>query len=190
MAFFKFIWLPQQFFRLDVISRVQPMALKTKKTFIVLLFHECLPSVFWCCWLGGRKGIRPVKNRVVGFWRGYLSGARCRLAYGPPPLTHGQRAVKRVCVCVCAFMYVWMHELCMYNHVRFPSFSASSFPHLLTSAPVSASYSVLAESPHLWIFRSAWILSCGRRWCKVGGDRILWGSPHSQKLSGTHPTGR
>jgi len=35
------------------------------------------------CWLGGRKGIRPVKNRVVGWWRGYLSGARCRLAYGP-----------------------------------------------------------------------------------------------------------
>jgi len=32
--------------------------------------------------LGGRKGIRPVKNRVVGYWRGYLSGARCRLAYG------------------------------------------------------------------------------------------------------------
>jgi len=25
-----------------------------------------LPSVLWCCWLGGRKGIRPVKNWVVG----------------------------------------------------------------------------------------------------------------------------
>jgi len=40
--------------------------------------------------LGGRKGIRPVKNRVVGYWRGYQSGARCRLAYGPAdalPLT-------------------------------------------------------------------------------------------------------
>jgi len=34
-------------------------------------------------WLGGRKGIRPVKNRVVGYWRGYLSGARCRLAFWP-----------------------------------------------------------------------------------------------------------
>jgi len=33
--------------------------------------------------LGGRKGIRPVKNLVVGCWHGYLSGARCRLAYGP-----------------------------------------------------------------------------------------------------------
>ena len=31
--------------------------------------------------MGGRKGTRPVKNRVLGCWRGYLSGARCRLAY-------------------------------------------------------------------------------------------------------------
>jgi len=30
--------------------------------------------VLWRCWLGGRKGIRPVKNWVVGCWRGYLSG--------------------------------------------------------------------------------------------------------------------
>jgi len=37
--------------------------------------------------LGGRKGIRPVKNRVVGCWHGYLSGARCRLAYGPADST-------------------------------------------------------------------------------------------------------
>jgi len=42
-----------------------------------------LPSVLWHCWLGGRKGIRPVKNWVVGCWHSYLSGARCRLAYGP-----------------------------------------------------------------------------------------------------------
>ena len=42
-----------------------------------------IPSVLWHCWLGGRKGIRPVKNWVVGCWRGYLSGVRCRLACGP-----------------------------------------------------------------------------------------------------------
>ena len=46
-----------------------------------------LPSVLWRCWLGGRKGIRPVKNWVVGCWHGYLSGARCRLAYGPANAT-------------------------------------------------------------------------------------------------------
>ena len=41
-----------------------------------------IASVLWCCWLGWREGIRPVKNWVVGCWHGYLSGARCRLAYG------------------------------------------------------------------------------------------------------------
>ena len=44
-------------------------------------------SVLWRCWLGGRKGIRPVKNWVVGCWRGYLSGSRFRLAYGPADAT-------------------------------------------------------------------------------------------------------
>jgi len=42
-----------------------------------------LPSVHWHCWLDGRMGIRPVKNWAVGCWRGFLSGVRCRLAYGP-----------------------------------------------------------------------------------------------------------
>ena len=46
-----------------------------------------LPSVLWHCWLGGRKGIRPVKNWVLGCWRGYLSGAMCRFAYGPADAT-------------------------------------------------------------------------------------------------------
>ena len=27
-----------------------------------------MPSVLWRCWLGDRKGIRPVKNWVVGCW--------------------------------------------------------------------------------------------------------------------------
>ena len=45
-----------------------------------LLLSVLLPSVLWCCRLGGRKSIRPVKNWVVGCWHGYLSGARCRLA--------------------------------------------------------------------------------------------------------------
>ena len=83
-----------------------------------------LPTVLWRCWLGGRKSIWPVKNWVVGCWHGYWSGAKCRLAYGPAdstathfscfskiqigftflvpahPGSPGQRAVKRVCVCV------------------------------------------------------------------------------------------
>ena len=81
--------------------------------------YLCHLSVLWCCWLGGRKGIRPVKNWVVVCWCGYLSGTRCRLAYGPADATHclmlqwigftfmvlahrgnsGKRAVKCVHVC-------------------------------------------------------------------------------------------
>ena len=48
-----------------------------------------LPSVLWRCWLGGRKGIWPVKNWVVGCWRGYLGwGAYLHMAQQMPlPLT-------------------------------------------------------------------------------------------------------
>ena len=77
--------------------------------------------------VGRQEGHPACKNWVAGCWRGYLSGARCRLAYGPaeselmplPPTGYcfskiqigfytflvpahpgspGQRAVKRVCV--------------------------------------------------------------------------------------------
>ena len=52
-----------------------------------LSHFKILPSVLWRCWLGGRKGIRPVKNWVMGCWHGYLSGVRCRLAYSPADAT-------------------------------------------------------------------------------------------------------
>jgi len=42
-----------------------------------------MPSLLWHCWLGGKKGIRPVKNWVVRSWHGYVSGSRCRFPYGP-----------------------------------------------------------------------------------------------------------
>ena len=48
---------------------------------------SALPSVLWRCRLGGRKDIQPVQNRVVGCWCGCLSGARCRVAYGPADAT-------------------------------------------------------------------------------------------------------
>ena len=75
---------------------------------------------------------------MVRCWRGYLSGARCRLAYGPAdatathrlllhlspdwfcllvpahPGSPGKRAVKRVCVyvCVCVIFYL---RICFYG---------------------------------------------------------------------------
>ena len=83
-----------------------------------------LPSVLWCCWLGGRKGIRPVKK--LEWWGAGMvicleRGAGLHMAQLMPlPLTVScfskihigftflvpphlsnpwQRAVKRVCVC-------------------------------------------------------------------------------------------
>ena len=95
--------------------------------------------MLWRCWLGGRKGIRPVKNRVVGCWCGCLSGARCRLAYGPADATATHLSLASVksrlvlpfwywltwvvpekgplngCVCVCVCCYViwkrWQYSL-------------------------------------------------------------------------------
>ena len=85
---------------------------------VIPIAVQLFTSVLWRCWLCGRKGIRPVNNWVVGCWRGYLSGARCRLAYGPADATAScfskiqigftflvpahpgsprKRAVKRVC---------------------------------------------------------------------------------------------
>ena len=58
-----------------------------KLLWFIGLFVLSLPSVLWRCWLGGRQGIRPVKNWVVRCWHGYLSGAMCRLAYGPADAT-------------------------------------------------------------------------------------------------------
>jgi len=55
--------------------------------FGTIMNDNVVPSVLWRCWLGGRKGIQPIKNWVVGYWHGYLSGARCRLAYGPADAT-------------------------------------------------------------------------------------------------------
>jgi len=37
--------------------------------------------------VGRQEGHLACKNRVVGYWHGYLSGARCRLAYGPADAT-------------------------------------------------------------------------------------------------------
>ena len=54
--------------------------------FICLTFFA-LPSVLWCCWLGSRKGIWPVRNWVVGCWHGYVSGSRCRFAFDPADAT-------------------------------------------------------------------------------------------------------
>ena len=51
----------------------------TRLTTSVLTKNCNSNSVPWHCWLGGRKGIRPLKTPGAGVV--YLSGARCRLAW-------------------------------------------------------------------------------------------------------------
>ena len=53
---------------------------KRKYVYLVTVNVPTWPSVLWRCWLGGRKGIRPVKKLCGGYWHGYLSGERCSLA--------------------------------------------------------------------------------------------------------------
>ena len=70
-------------------NSLQHFGIVGRVTIVLIYIHSALsvPSVLWRCWLGGRKGIQPVKNRVVGYWCGYLSGARRRLTYGPADAT-------------------------------------------------------------------------------------------------------
>jgi len=97
------------------------------KFICIVPINSIKPSVLWHCWLGGRKGIRPVKNWVAG------AGMVICLEQGadlhmvqliPLPLTvscsskiqigftflvpthpgsPGQKVVKWVCVCACKF---------------------------------------------------------------------------------------
>ena len=98
--------------------------------FYCLVFGSILPSVLWRCWLGGRKGIRPVKTEWWG--AGVVicleRSADLHMAQLMPlPLavsccskilidftfvvpshlgSPGQRAVKRVYVCMCVCLYI------------------------------------------------------------------------------------
>jgi len=55
----------------------------TISTICYTLQYICLQCFNAVGWAAGR----PVKNWVVGCWRGYLPGARCRLACGPADAT-------------------------------------------------------------------------------------------------------
>ena len=110
----------------------------TGTLYIVLAFlssvHLCpfsVPSVLWRCWLGGRKGIRPVKKLSGGvpsvwsevqtcIWPSWyhchslsLASVKSRLVFTflvpAYPGSPRKRAVKRVCVCVCPSVHAWVH---------------------------------------------------------------------------------
>ena len=110
----------------------------------VLFARYCTTRAFSALTLlVGRQEGHPAckKNWVVRCWRGYLSGARCRLAYAqlmPLPLTvscfskiqigftflvpahpgsPGKRAVKRVCVITWHALSI-RNERCRYNCIK------------------------------------------------------------------------
>jgi len=59
---------------------------KSQQYFRCSLCLQCFDTVGW---VAGRASTRKkkVKKWVVGCWRCYLSGVRCRLAYGPADAT-------------------------------------------------------------------------------------------------------
>ena len=77
-----FLYLDLYFFEIN-----ESLMVSNKLCKVAACCSANVPSVLWRCWLGGRKGIRSVKNWVVGCWHGCLSGARCRVAYSPADAT-------------------------------------------------------------------------------------------------------
>ena len=84
-----------------------------KISFCLNICGHTLPSVLWRCWLGDRKGIRPVKNWVAV---ACFSKIQIGFTFLVPahPGSPGKRAVKRVCVCVCVCVWYSSCEIWHY----------------------------------------------------------------------------
>ena len=99
--------------------------MQTGFAFLLLAYPvNHLPSVLWRCWLGGRKGIRPVWSKVqTCIWPSWchchsqsLASVKSRVVLlvflVPADLgSPGKRAVKRVCVCVCVCVCYWLTQV-------------------------------------------------------------------------------
>ena len=55
--------------------------------YIFSLRHELIAFSALTLLVGRQEGHPACTNRVAGCWRGYLSGAMCRLAYDPADAT-------------------------------------------------------------------------------------------------------
>ena len=116
------------------------------RTFAPVSFCTYLPSVLWRCWLGGRKGIQPVKTEwwgagmIICLERGAdlhmfqlmplpltvycFSKIQIDFTFLVPthPGSPGQRAVKRVCVCVCLLKFILSSNIwTLFYSVKFGS---------------------------------------------------------------------
>ena len=111
--------------------------------FLMLMIYSTLPSVLWRCWLGGRKGIRPVKNLSDGvlawlsvwsemqtcMWPSWchchsltLASVKSRLFLFLPFWYRLTQVVTEkgplngcVCVCVCVVYSTWQQQQLKYS---------------------------------------------------------------------------
>ena len=70
--FYRFFIARLHIKRWNVTEKGFPLSEVDVLTESVCLFVDLVPSVLWCCWLGVRKGIQPVKIWLMRRWRGYL----------------------------------------------------------------------------------------------------------------------
>ena len=72
------------------LAELYPHSYDAANLILAFVSMSCISSCLQCFdavgWVAGRHPACK-KLRVVGYWRGYLSGARCRLAYGPADAT-------------------------------------------------------------------------------------------------------
>ena len=132
-------WIPvssTQWCKVPMIMWYKLLKIKCLKLYFLNHSSLCcdLPSVLWRCWLGGRKGIRPgggvlvwlsvwseVQTCICPSWCHChslsLASVKSRLIlpswYQLNPGSPGQRAVKRMCVCVVIIKRTCVLTVCL-----------------------------------------------------------------------------
>ena len=108
--------------------------------------------MLWHCWLGGRKGIRPVKNWAVGCWHRCLSSARCRLAYGPAANSSARYCIKLPTSSLFAVLPHHVLSPVMRSRQNHPVLSASLHQQALQISELFGSYNVMSMWSLRWHF--------------------------------------
>ena len=134
-----------------------------------------MPSVLWCCWLGGRKSIRPVKTEWWGagvvicleqdadlhmaqlmplpFTVSCFSKIQIGFTFLVPAHlgSPGKRAVKRVCVCY--FSKNFFVDLLL---LLFKYFTTVLWTSLLMLMIIDADADLCCSSPQHSVIHSVW----------------------------------
>jgi len=68
----------------ELLEKISKLHMLHRSVFLLVLSYALSALTLL---VGRQEGHPACKKTVVGCWRGYLSGARCRLAYGPTDAT-------------------------------------------------------------------------------------------------------